>query len=173
LVINHATVFPDVPPQANGGGGFPPHSFDHLLHLQVQLPSLDPTWEHTLVEAVIAPDRASAELTLHSEPVAPLSLDQSVRIVTWQPAAYVKAHDSDGKEIASTKLDAPLQPGQLVEVGGNTFRVAPTELKAMWPGRDSETGICKGDIDWQHVTLIPEPQEPHEPKAKREPGSRN
>jgi hypothetical protein len=164
LFITRVQVFPEVPPEQ--GGGFTPSSFDHLMHLQVHQPGLDPTWEHTLVAAHVEPDRTSAELTLHSTPGPALSLDRHLRIVTWQPAAHVRGHDTDGNVIVETKLDAPLHPGQVVEVGGKPHRVAPAEDHELWPLRHPETGICRGDLDWQHVTLVPEPQPPHHPQLK-------
>lgn len=154
MLTVRVTVIPEIPPEH--GGGFRPGSFDHLLHLEVHQPGLDPSWEHTLVDAHIVPGGATADLTLHSQPRPGLSLDRNLRIVTWQPAAHIRAHDVDGNVVAETKLDAPLQPGQLVEVAGKPHRVAPAEDHELWPHRHPDTGICRGDLDVQHVTLTPE-----------------
>jgi hypothetical protein len=163
LLIIRTIVYPDVPPQ--GGGGYRPDTFDHLMHLRIACPGLDASWQHTLIDATVAADGASAELTLHSEPPPGVSLDRSIRVVTWQPAAHIKAHDTAGKLLATTKLDAPLQPGQLIELGGKPYRVAD---EPTWPGRHPVHGTCRADIDWQHVTLVADPQPPHEPTRTRD-----
>ena len=171
MIVARVTVFPEIPPQPNGGGGFVPGSFDHMLHLRVDLPGLDRAWEHTLIDATVAEDRGSAELTVHSVPRAALTLDRSLRIVTWTPPAHVRAHDTDGNVLAEGRFDAPLQPGQAVEVNGcpecgragGAYRVAPAEDHELWPHRDRATGVCRGAIDWQHVRLVAEPQAPHHP----------
>ena len=137
------TVFPDIPVQPNGGGGFPPEAFGDLIGLEIHMPGLDKAWVHTLTAAQVADDRDSAELTCHSTPIAPKSLDRALRVVTWQPAAHVRASDRDGTELAVTKLDAPLQRGELVEVGGEAHRVVDTA----WPHRHPETGVCHQGID--------------------------
>jgi len=168
VLVIQTRVFPEIPPQPNGGGGFTPTSFDHLLHHDVHLPGLDTAWNHTLVDAHIAPDRASALLTVHSTPQVVTSLDRSLRIVTWQPAAYVRAHNQDGDVLAEVRQDAPLQPGQLVELGDTTYRVAPAEHHEMWPHRHPDTGVCRGDIDWQHVTRLPEQPPAHLPRLPQE-----
>lgn len=152
MLTVQVTVFPDVLPEH--GGGFRPGSFDHMLHLQIHQPGLDPGWEHTLVDALVADDGASANLTIHSQPHTGVTVDRVLRLVTWQPAAHVRAHDTDGNVIAEARLDAPLQPGQLVEFDGRRHRVAPAEHHELWPHRDTETGICRGERDWQHVVLI-------------------
>lgn len=161
-VVQKLVVRPDV-------GTFPPGSFDHMLHLQVHMPGLEPAWDHTLVDAQIASDGSHALLTIHSAPQQVMSLDRSLRIVTWQPAAYVRAHNKKGEVLCETRLDAPLQPGQIVELGGRTWRVAPAEHHQLWPHRDRDTGVCRGDIDWQHVTLVEETPPPHLPRLKAGP----
>ncbi|MGH7743341.1 MAG: hypothetical protein ACREQ5_00765 [Candidatus Dormibacteria bacterium] len=160
MLTNQHRVFPDV-------GGFPPGSFDHLLQRRVDMPGLDPGWEHTLIGAVVEPDGSSAVLTIHSEPRQVLSLDRSLRIVSWQPPAHVRAHTPDGEVLCETRLDAPLSPGQLVEMGGVTYRVAAGEPHELWPHRDRVTGVCRDTVDWQHVVLIPDPQPAHHPTLAR------
>lgn len=168
MLVIQTRVFPEIPPQPHGGGGFTPTSFDHLLHHDVALPGLDTTWTHTLVDAHVAEDRASALLTVHSRPRAVTSLDRSLRIVTWQPAAYVRAHDQAGDVLTEVRQDAPLQPGQVVELGAKTYRVAPAKDHELWPHRHPDTGVCRGDIDWQHVTLVPEDPPAHLPRLTRD-----
>jgi hypothetical protein len=164
LFITRVQVFPGIPPDR--GGGFTPRSFDHLMHLEVTYPGLDPAFAHTLVEADVLDGGSSAELTLHSSPRGMLALDRHLRVVTWQPAAHVRGHDPEGNVIVETKLDAPLHPGQVVEVGGKPHRVAPAEHHELWPHRDKATGVCRGAIDWQHVTLIPEDPPPAVPQPE-------
>ena len=160
VVVQHLQVFPDV-------GAFRPDSFEHLLHKLVTMPSLDPAWHHTVIDAQVPPGGSHAVLTVHSEPKAVLSLDRSLRIVGWEPPAHIRAHDRDGTVLAEARALAPLQPGQLVELGGDTWRVAPAEDHELWPHRDPDSGVCRGDIDWQHVTLTPEPQPPHLPALRK------
>lgn len=167
------TVYPDIPPRLDGGGGFLPTSFSELLpadgvHVHVVMPGLDPTWRHVVVAAEIAADRASAKLTMHSEPVTPLRLDRNLRIAYGHPAARVRAHDQDGEVVAEAELDAPLQPGQHVLLAGERYQVAHTPHEDMWPHRDPVTGAAEG-IDWQHVTLCSDPEPAHYPAPAPEP----
>lgn len=164
-----ATVFPGVPVQEDGRGGYAPDSFVNLLHLEVELPGLDRAWHHTLVGVTVAPDRNSAELVIHSTPRAPKSLDRGLRLSTWLPAAHVKAHDAEGAELAVTKLDAPLQLGEHVEVAGKRYRVAgPQDHGEMWPHRHPDSGSCHVGIDYQHVILHEDPEPAHQPTAAQE-----
>jgi hypothetical protein len=162
------TVFPDVPVQPSGAGGFTPDSFTNMMHLEIEMPGLDRHWQHTLVAVTVAEDRNSAELTCHSTPKAPKSLDRGLRIVTWLPPAHIRAHDQDGTEVAVTKLDAPLPVGEFVEVGGVRHRVAAAD----WPHRNPDTGICHEGLDYQHVTLVPDPEPAHLPTLVSEERSR-
>jgi hypothetical protein len=157
--VARVEVYPDIPPES--GGGFASTSFADLLHREIHLPGMDPAWHHTLIDVAVAGDRSSAELTIHSQPRVAMSLDRNLRVTSWQPAAYVRAHDQDGNVLAEVKLSAPLRMGQTVEVRGDIYTVQGHE----WPGRDPETGCCAGDIDWQHVTLKPDPQPAHVPVA--------
>lgn len=157
MLAIRVTVFPDV-------GGFPPASFDHLRHLEVHLPGLDPGWAHTLIDAQVAAGGGSADLTLHSQPRVGVALDRGLRIVTWQPAAHIRALAEDGTELAVTKLDAPLQVGQRVEVAGERHRV----VEESWPGRHPRTGVCHEGLDYQHVTLVLDPEPLHHPTADQE-----
>ena len=156
------TVYPDLPVQEGSErGGFATDSYRDLLGCEVTMPGLDPQWTHTVIGADVAPDRNSAELVFHSAPKAPKSLDRALRIVTWLPPAHIKAHDRDGTELAVTKLDAPLQLGQYVEVAGQRHRVA----EVTWPHRDPDSGTCHEGLDYQHVTLVEDPEPAHEPTA--------
>ena len=96
-----------------------------------------------------------------------MSLDRSLRIVSWTPAAHIRAHDKHGTVLCETRMDAPLQPGQVVELDGRTWRVANATDDQLWPHRN-EHGVCRGDIDWQHVTLLPEDTPAHLPRLRRE-----
>lgn len=153
------TVFPDIPAQPHGGGGFPVTSFADMVGREVTMPGLDPQWTHTVTSATVAQDRNSAELVFHSAPHAPKSLDRHLRIATWLPPAHIKAHDQDGTELAVTKLDAPLQVGEYVEVGGERHRVH----EVTWPHRDPDSGTCHEGLDYQHVTLVADPEPDHLP----------
>ncbi|HEY2763417.1 MAG TPA: hypothetical protein VGJ13_05305 [Pseudonocardiaceae bacterium] len=149
--VARVTAHPDV-------GGFQPTSFRELLGKHIRLPGLaEPStgWRHTLVDVSVADDGSSAELTVHSEPHAAISLDRNLQIVTPMPNARIKAHDRDGGLLAESSLPAPLYPGQLVQFSDNTrWRVVE---EPTWPHRDPVSGACAGAIDWQHVVLQPEP----------------
>lgn len=154
------TVYPDVPPRMVEGrlvGGFPDHAFADLLQRHVHIPGLDQAWHHTLINVTVASDRASATLTVQSEPVAAVRVDQHLRVVQGVPPAWVRVHDQSGQVLAEAALSAPLQPGQTVEVGGVVHHVS---ADPHWPGRHPDTGMCVGDKDWQHVTVTPAPPEP-------------
>jgi hypothetical protein len=169
MLVIRTTVRPDVLPHP-GGGGFTPTSFDHLMGHDVHVPGLDNIgWSHTLIDARVTDDGSSAELTYHCTPKGVGPLDHGVRVVSWQPPAYVRAHDTDGGVLAEVRRDAPLQVGEQVELGGVFYRVAPAEHHHMWPHRDPATGVCKGTIDWQHVTLTPEDRPAHLPQLARAP----
>lgn len=155
------TVYPDT-------GTFQPSSFRDLVQRQVELPGLDGTWTHTLIDVTVAPDGSSAELRVHSEPAHALSLDASMRVLQGVPPARVRVHDEAGTVLHECALSAPLHPGQRVELGGAEYHVVGLPE---WPGRHPEYGVCLGDLDWQHVTVRPDPQPPHVPTASTEQGA--
>ena len=149
------TLSPDTP------NGFTPGSFSELLHTQVDMPGLDRAWTHTVVEVSVAVDCDSADLTLMSEPMSPLSLDNTLRVDTGTPPARVRIVDAAGNVLTSATLSAPLQEGQPVAIGDDHHVVTAID----WPGRHPETGACTGDLDWQHVTVAPQPRPPVVPTA--------
>jgi hypothetical protein len=140
---------PDIPRAR--GGGFRTNSFDHLLQKQVELAGLDHRYIHTLIDAAVADDGDSVELTIHSQPRAPKDLTVAFRVINGTPAAAVRAVTPDGEVLAEAHLPAPLQAGQRVQIGQNEYSVVRTN----WPGRDPATGVCTGDLDWQHCEVHP------------------
>lgn len=144
------TVAPDIE------GGFQPGTFADLLQTHVHLPGLDPAWTHTLVGVDVAADGNSAELTVLSAPIAPMSLDRSMRLVNGCPPANVRALDEAGTVLAEATHAAPMQVGQVVDIAGTHWRVTAEE----WPGRHPETGVCEGGLDWQHITVTAAPPVP-------------
>lgn len=157
------TVFPEV-------GGFRPDSFGDLLQRHVEMPGLDPGFYHLLIGATVADDLGSAELVIHSEPMEPLRLDRALRVRHDLPSARVKAHDTDGNLLVDGAYDRPLQVGEPVLFAGEHYRVAMSDPADMWPHRHPESGACHGQIDWQHVTLVPDPQaDPHPSLAAEQP----
>ncbi|MEK6443654.1 hypothetical protein [Pseudonocardia sp. T1-2H] len=140
-------------------GGFAPGSFEALLQTVVHIPGLDPTWTHTLIDAVVAEDGGSAEFTVHSAPNVALSLDASLRVVTSTPAAWVRAVDEAGTVLAESSYAAPLRETQEVEIAGQHYTVTATS----YPGRNPETGACAGDIDWQVAVVAPRPRAVSQP----------
>ncbi|MGH3828241.1 MAG: hypothetical protein ACRDQX_13890 [Pseudonocardiaceae bacterium] len=157
-IVGLFIVTPGVHPDK--GGGYQPDSFTDLLHHEIHLPGLDKSWTHTLIDVTIAADRASAQLTVHSTPHTAVNLDRGLSVVTWQPKAHIRAHGDTGAVLTETTLDAPLHAGQLVTVGGVHYRVAP---EITYPHRGEGGCTARGDLDWQHVTLQPDPQPPHQP----------
>ncbi len=154
------TVYPDVP------GGFTPTSFADLVQHEVHLPGLDTSWTHTLIGVSVALDGSSADLTVSSEPIAALSLDQHLRI-TGAPAARVRVVDGAGMVLAENSFSAPLQDGQEVEVAGEMYTVTSSS----WPGRDPVTGICEGDLDWQVAVVVATPRPAAVPVAAPVPAA--
>lgn len=163
-IVAMFVVTPEVHP--DNGGGYQAGSFRELLHHEITMPNLDKGWAHTLIDVEVAPDRASARLTIHSTPDPAVNLDHGFSVVTWQPKAHVRAHDQGGNVLAEVKLDAPLHAGQPVVAGGDHYRVA---ADITYPNRDPASGACpRGALDWQHVTLHPDPPAPHQPTAAQE-----
>ena len=148
------TVYPDIAVQPNGSGGFQPDSFAELLQREIHLPGLDPRYTHTLVDVVVAADRDSAELKVQSQPPATLSLDRSLRVVSGTPTAWVRVVDQVGTTLAEGQFPAPLRPSQRVAVGDDQYLVQAVS----WPGRDPQTGVCTGGIDWQVATVLAQPR---------------
>lgn len=131
--------------------GFKPDSFDHLLQLEIQLPGLDTRYTHTLMSARVAGDGNAAELTVQSEPVAAMAVDQGIRFVNGTPTAKVRVVTDDGVSLlAETQLNAPLRPGQRIAIGEDEYQITADE----WPHRD-DTGMCRGEVDWQHAYAVP------------------
>lgn len=135
-------------------GQFRPDSFDHLMQMQVHAPGLDSGFRHTLIDAQVEPGGAAATLTLHTEPVARTrQLRGAFRVVAGTPTARVVCvnHEDPSQELLRVQLDAPLQAGQRVALGEQEYMVTGADN----PGRNPETGVCSGDIDWQRVFLAP------------------
>jgi hypothetical protein len=135
-------VTPDV-------GSFQPDSFQELLQRHIVLPGLDPLWTHTLTAVDVAPSGTAAQLTLASTPPGVPQLVGGLRIVHGSPEACVRVFDQAGEQLAETRFPAPLQPGQEIAVGNVHYRVESES----WPGRNPDTGVCSGDLDWQHVVV--------------------
>ena len=135
-------------------GRFQPNSFDHLLQTAVMAPGLDPGYEHRLIDVQVAKDGRSADVTVHSTPVARTrQLGRAFRVVNGTPTAKVRcvSHENPAEVLAELQLDAPLQPGQRVAFGEDEYLVVRDE----WPHRDPDTGVCAGGFDWQHAYLSP------------------
>lgn len=130
--------------------GLTPDSFNHLLQREVHQPGLDPQWRQILVDAQIVEDGSAAELTLHCEPRQQyLRAHQSLRVFPGTPPAYVRILGEGGAELHIGSHASPFQIGQRVAIGDDLYQVVDHE----WPGRHPETGVCAGDIDWQHCTV--------------------
>lgn len=141
-------VRPQIP--AVEGGGFPPGAFDDLLQREVHQPGLDPSWRQILIDAHILDGGDAAELTLHCEPrQAHLKAHQSLRVFPGTPPAYVRVLDEAGEELHAGMHASPFELGKRVALGEDLYEVISED----WPGRHPETGVCAGDVDWQHVTV--------------------
>lgn len=146
MITVKVSVRPQIP--VANGGGFPPGTFDSLFQREVDQPGLDPTWRHILIDAEITDGGDRAEWTLHSEPrLHPHNVDQSVRVFPGTPPAYVRVLSEDGAELHAGPHDSPFWIGRRIAIGEMLYEVTADE----WPGRHPETGVCTGDIDWQHV----------------------
>jgi hypothetical protein len=146
---------------AQRAGGFRPDTFHDLLQRHITMPGLDPHYQHTLLDVHIAADGGSAELVVSSEPHPAVSLDPAFRVVSSTPAARVKVRTPQGEELMSGPVSAPLRTGQEVSIAGQHYRVLSHE----WPHRN-EHGVAKGDFDWQHVVVAPEPRPQSIPAAQ-------
>jgi hypothetical protein len=132
-------------------GLFKPDSFHHLLQQTVQHPALDRQHNHTLIDAAVADDGSYAELLVHSEPMRPMTLDSHIRFDNGTPPAHVRAQLADGTVLFEGTMPAPVRVGQSVIIGEKPYYVNAVT----WPGRDPQTGVCKGDVDWEQATIAP------------------
>ena len=141
------TIVPEHP-----AGEFRDDSFTHLLQAQVLAPGLDSSHRHTLIDAQVEPGGGAAILTIDTEPMAQTrQLRGAFRVVAGTPTAKVVClkHEDHHQELLRLQLDAPLQAGQRVALGEQEYLVTGVE----WPNRDPDTGVCAGDVDWQHAYL--------------------
>jgi hypothetical protein len=129
-------------------------SFAELLQSRIVMPGLDPLWTHTLVDVKVAEDGAYAKLTVVSEPPPARPVDTALRVVDHTPPARVRFLDTEGNVLHEGHHSAPFQRHQPVEIGGTRYVVSGLH----WPNRHPQSGACVGDIDWQHVTVIPTEQ---------------
>jgi hypothetical protein len=157
----HSEIKLVVQPQV---GRYRPDSYDHLLQQQIEHWTLHPHTRHTLIHAEVAPGGGHAVLTVRSHAETPMRLDRHLRVVNGTPLAHVRAVTPDRTEIWSGQLAAPLRGGARVDIAGTTYQVASTT----WPGRDPETGVCRGDVDWQEAVLI-DVETLHDPRAVHAP----
>lgn len=139
---------------------FLPSTFTDLLQQRIGMPGLDPAYEHTLVDVQVADDGAVAVLTVRSEPVAPLDLDQYPTLLGGV-GAHVRVVGPDGAVITQGRYPAPLVTGGHVTAGDVLYRVVGTA----WPLRDASTGTVTGDYDWQYATVVPADPPPPLPVA--------
>jgi hypothetical protein len=141
-----ATVVPD-----QASGPYRQDSYAELVQRAIKLPGLDPAWTHTLVQVVVAADGFSADLTVVSTPPAAAQMVDGLRLDYGSPTAAVRVFDAAGQQLSEGQYPAPLQVGQTVWIGDTRYQVVSEDH----PGRAPETGVCTGDIDWQHVVVSP------------------
>jgi hypothetical protein len=139
---------------------FAPTSFQEMLQRSVKLPGLDPAWQHTLVHVDVAPDGLSAEVTVVSAPDVVPQMVEGLRVDYGSPTAHVRVFDMAGTQLSEGRFPAPMQVGQKIAVGDTEYLVTGQD----WPGRDPNSGVCAGDVDWQHVVvgapIVPPPLVP-------------
>lgn len=131
------------------GGPFLPTSFRDLLQKHILLPGLDPAWEHILVDVDVAADGSAALLAVSSTPPPATELTAPIRLVAGTPPAFIRVIDGQGSLLAEGRYASPLQPNQEVAVGEVHYVVASVS----WPNRNPDTGICRGEVDWQQVVV--------------------
>ena len=78
-------------------------------------------------------------------------VDTALRVIDATPPAHVRVLDDAGQVLHEGQHAAPLRHDQPVQIGGRRYLVSGLD----WPGRDIATGVCRGDVDWQHVTVRP------------------
>lgn len=137
----------DVFPQP--GGMFRATSFQQLIGTLVQVPGLDPQYDHTLNAVDVADGGSSARLTVTT--TVPYTVDLAGEIsLLMKYKATVEAVDLEGNALASGQFDAPLQVGQTVKVHGDRYLVHDVS----WPNRHPEYGVvADGELDVQRVVL--------------------
>lgn len=128
-------------------GTFQPSSFTEWIGHYVDVTSLDPSHQHILRAVENSEDGTYSLLTLHTvrDQGPDLAAAMSVRVGT--PTVFVVAH-CDGQPIASTHMEAPLQPGQPVRVGNQTYTVRDV----CYPNRRDD-GTTEGD-DYQLANIV-------------------
>jgi hypothetical protein len=143
-------------------GTFQPTSFTEWLGHRVQVTGLDPVYQHVLRAVENTEDGSMSTLTLHTYPehAGGPDLTAGLSVIHGTPRAVVRAHDTEGNEITTAHLDAPLRIGQVVTVNGALHRVYD---EPHWPNRHPDHGAvgAPGDDveDYQHVTLVPVDEE--------------
>ncbi|MFD2421655.1 hypothetical protein [Amycolatopsis pigmentata] len=134
-------------------GGIQPDSFQEWIGHEVEITGLDRAYRHVLKAVENSEDGTWSRLTVATGRDEGPELVANLSVIMGTPKAKVRAvHHETGDELVTTTLDAPLQPGQPVTIGGESHIV----VDVAHPNRD-ETGSVpdQGLDDVQHVKVAP------------------
>src|SRR5207302_4039881 len=128
-------------------GGIQADSFTEWIGHQVEITGLDGAYRHVLTAVENSEDGTWSRLTVQSGRDEGPELVANMSVIMGTPKAKVRAvHHETGDELVVTQLDAPLQPGQPVTIGGQPHIV----VDVAHPDRDPDTGTAPVE-DVQHV----------------------
>ena len=132
-------------------GGFTNTTFTEWLGHEIQVTGLDPACRQVLTAVENHEDGQHSTLTVQVGREEGPELVANLSVIMGTPKAKVRAvHHETGDEMVTTMLDAPLQPGQPVTIGGKPHMV----VDVAHPNRNPETGTATVE-DVQHATVQP------------------
>ena len=147
-MIEHRVILHAAP------GTFQPTSFTEWIGHLVDVTGLDPALSHVLKAVENTEDGTASTLTMHTyrDDGPDLTAAMSVRLGT--PTVDVRAF-VDGQQIATARLEAPLQIGHAIRVADQTYTVQTVSH----PNRQPD-GTTTGDEDYQRADLQKTDQPP-------------
>lgn len=120
-------------------GGFQPTTFTEWIGHEVKVTGLDPACRQVLTAVENNEDGRHSTLTVQVGREEGPELQANLSVIMGTPKAKVRAvHHETGDELVTTWLDAPLQPGQPVTIGGEPHLV----VDVAHPARDPESGAA-------------------------------
>lgn len=132
-------------------GGFDATTFTEWIGHEVKVSGLDPAMRQMLTRVENHEDGQRSTLTVQIGRDEGPELQANLSVIMGTPKAMVRAvHHETGDELVTTMLDAPLQPGQPITIGGQPHLV----VDVTHPARDPETGTAPVE-DVQHVRVQP------------------
>lgn len=134
--------------------GFNAEAWVGMSGNRVHVPGLDPAFHHILRSVEISPDRKTVTLVVDTERPPMLELARHLSTLDGPKAMVRTIHADTGETLTEGALDAFLQPGQPVSIGGAPHTVTTVDH----PNRHTDHGTVDGGIDWQIATVQPQPE---------------